>query len=84
MAYHRDTARLPSPRDLTGAFQPVGQPEAAHAVAKAVADEDAQNLVQAPHVAGGAQGFDQHANMIALRAWPETARRGCAPGLTVP
>jgi len=59
---------------VAGALQPVGQAEAAHAVAKAVADQHAQNLVQAPHVAGSAQGFDQHAWIIktpaALRASP--------------
>ena len=80
----RQLGRVVPFESVAGTFQPVGQAQAAHAVAKAMADEHAQNGVQAAHVSGGAQGFDQHANMIALRAWPETARRGCAPGLTVP
>ena len=45
---------------VAGAFEPVGQAQAAHAVTKAMTDENAQDLVQAPHVAGRAQGFDQH------------------------
>ncbi len=49
---------------VAGALKPVGQAETAHAVAEAVADEHAQDGVEAAHVSGSAQGFDQHGAII--------------------
>jgi hypothetical protein len=42
---------------VAGAFELVGQAEAAHAVGKAVANQHGGNFVQAAHVARGAQGL---------------------------
>ena len=51
---------------VTRALQPVGQAQAAHAVAKAVANQHTGYFVEAPHVTRGAQSLDQHDCMIAL------------------
>jgi hypothetical protein len=42
----------------------ISQPKTAHRVAQAVANEHAQNGVESAHIAGGTQGFDQHARMM--------------------
>lgn len=49
---------------MASALQAVSQPKTAHRVAQAVANEHAQNGVESAHIAGGTQGFDQHARMI--------------------
>ena len=49
---------------LARALQPVGQAQAAHGVAKAVAHHHAQDFLQAPQVAGGVQRLDEHGAMI--------------------
>ena len=49
---------------VASAFELVGQAQAAHAVAKTVANQHTQNVVETAHVSGCAQGFDQHGGMI--------------------
>ena len=59
---------------MAGFFQAVCQAQASHAVTKPVANEHPQDGVETPHVAGGAQGFDQHGRIIV----PARAGRPCS------
>lgn len=60
----REVGRVLPAQGVASALQPLGQAKAAHTVAEAVADEHAQNLVEAAHVAGRTQGFNQHPAII--------------------
>ena len=64
---------------MAGALQRVGQAEAAHGVAEAVADQHAGDLVQAAQVARGAQGLDQH-GVKYLSASPPAPRHAASRG----
>ncbi len=59
---------------VAGAFERIGQPEPAHAVAEAVPHQHADDLVQAPEIARRAQGLDQHGREYAARPAGVSAR----------
>ena len=45
---------------MTGALQTISKTKPAHRIAKAVAQQDASDLVQATEIAGGVERFQQH------------------------